>query len=166
MSTVRATRGLSATLLLGASLVATTACGPEMDPDARRARLEDADRRYTAVMDGGDVEGIVSLYAADATRYPPDGEPATGTDAMRAFAERVASMQGFDLTAEPVSLHVSDDGGTGYTLNLLVLTFDGPDGEPMVERLRDFHVWRWEGDGGWRIVEDIWQVLPQPDPVG
>jgi ketosteroid isomerase-like protein len=143
-------------------LLLATACEPSPDLASPRARLQEADARYTAAMDGGDVEGIVALYAVDATRYPPDGEPASGPEAMRAFAERVASMPGFHLTATSVAMDVSPSGDMGYTLNLLELTFTDPDGRPVVEHLRDFHVWRYEADGAWRIVEDIWQVLPEP----
>lgn len=35
----------------------------------------------------------------------------------------------------------------------------GIDGDPVIQQLRDFHLWRKEADGVWRIVEDIWQVL-------
>jgi ketosteroid isomerase-like protein len=139
--------------------VVLASCAPPRDAATPLARLKEADARYTAVMDAGDVEGIVSLYAVDATRYPPDGAPVGGPDAVRAFAERVAAMPGFHLRADPVAMDVSSSGDMGYTLNLLELNFDGPDGSPVVEQLRDFHVWRREADGAWRIVEDIWQVL-------
>jgi ketosteroid isomerase-like protein len=154
-------RSLAAVLCL--SVVAS--CEASVDVGLERARLQEADARYTAVMDGGDVEGIVSLYAVDATRYPPDGEPASGPEAMRAFAERVAAMPGFHLTALPLAMEISQSGDMGYTLNLLELTVTGADGRPVVEHLRDFHIWRREADGAWRIVEDIWQVLPEPNPI-
>lgn len=137
-------------------------CGPRPDLASQRARLQEADARYTAVMDRGDVEGIVSLYASDATRYPPDGESSSGPEAIRAFAHRVAATPGFHLTASSLAMDVAQSGDLAYTLNLLELTVIGPDGQPVVEHLRDFHVWRWEADGAWRIVEDIWQVLEEP----
>jgi ketosteroid isomerase-like protein len=144
-------------------LLLLASCAPSPDLAALRSQLQEADGRYTAVMDAGDVGGIVSLYATDATRYPPDGEPAGGPEAIRAFAERVSAMAGFHLTASPVTMDVARGGDMGYTLNLLELTFAGPDGAPTAEHLRDFHIWRREADGAWRIVEDIWQVLPEPD---
>ena len=124
-----------------------------------RALLRSADERYTATMDAGDVEGIVALYAPDATRYPPNGEPTHGLEAMRAFAEGVSATPGFSLRAQPISLDVAASGELGYTLNLLELRVTGPDGQPTVQWLRDFHIWRKGADGAWRIVEDIWHVM-------
>jgi len=151
-----------AVVVLAAALSSACAAPPRaaVDLEAERARLGAADERYTAVMNAGDVEGIVSLYAEDATRWSPDGPATSGPEAMRAFAERVASMPGFALTARRLRLDVSAGGDMGYTVNELELTVKGEDGEPDVERLRDVHFWR-KGPGGvWRIVEDVWQVLP------
>lgn len=143
------------------AVVTMASCGPGVDAgmEAERDLLRQADARYTAAANDGDVEGLTALYAIDATRYPPDGPPAHGPDAMRAFATRVSSTPGFHLTPTPIALAVAPGAGMGYTLNLLELQMTGPDGEPMTEWLRDFHVWRRESDGAWRIVEDIWQVL-------
>lgn len=146
-------------ILLTLALLPVASCRPGVDLDAERAALVEADARYTSTANAGDVEGLTSLYAEDATRYPPDGEPVSGLDAMRAFATRVASTPGFHLTPTPLALHVAAAGDMAYTLNLLRLDLTGPDGEPMVEWLRDFHVWRKEPDGAWRIVEDIWHVM-------
>jgi len=147
------------------ALVAMAACRPDVDLDAERALLREADARYTSTANAGDVEGLTALYAADATRYPPDGEPATGLDEMRGFAERVAATPGFHLTTTALALEVSERGDMGYTLNLLELRVTGADGEPEVEWLRDFHIWRKELDGAWRIVEDIWHVMEVAGPA-
>ncbi len=157
-------------VVLGA--LATAACRPTVDGgerhmsgvalEAERALLREADQRYTAAMDAGDIEGIVRLYAPDATRYPPNGGAVSGPEAMRAFAEGVASVLGFSLSATPISLEVSASRDMGYTLNLLELSVTGENGEPAVQWLRDFHAWRKGADGAWRIVEDIWHVMEVP----
>lgn len=151
---------------LALALLATGSCRPGIDIDiaAERALLRDADARYTATANAGDIEGLTSLYTAEATRYPPDGEAVSGLDAMRAFATRVSATPGFHLTPTPLALHVAASGDMGYTLNLLELTFTGPDGEPVTEWLRDFHIWRKEPDGAWRVVEDIWHVVDAEAP--
>ena len=146
---------------LALSLTSLASCGPSVDLDAERALLEQADTRYTEAANAGDVDGLTALYASDATRYPPDGEPVHGLDAMRAFATRVSQTPGFHLTPTPLALVVAEAGDMGYTLNLLRLDLTGPDGAPMTEWLRDFHIWRKEPDGAWRIVEDIWHVMEE-----
>ncbi len=144
-----------------AGWICLAACTPSVDVGAERALLLQSDRRYVEAANAGDVETLVGLYAEDGTRYSPDGTVGSGPEAMRAFAEGVASTPGFRLVAvgEPV-VEVSPGADMAYTLNELDLTTAGPDGELSVQRLRDFHTWRREPDG-WRIVVDIWQVLPR-----
>ena len=151
-------------ILMALALLPLASCRPGVDLDAERALLREADARYTSTANAGDVEGLTSLYAADATRYPPDGPPVSGLDAMRAFATRVSATPGFHLTPTPLALDVAAGGDMAYTLNLLELRMTGADGEPVVEWLRDFHVWRKEADGAWRIVEDIWHVMDTGAP--
>ena len=144
-------------LALGALILAS--CTPSVDLEAERMLLRQADAWYTATANAGDVEGLTALYAEDATRYSPNGALTTGIDAMRAFAEGVASTPGFHITAQRLALEVGEGGEMAYTLNLLELSVTGPDGDPVTQQLRDFHLWRKEADGAWRIVEDLWQVL-------
>jgi ketosteroid isomerase-like protein len=171
--TPRSRRGSRFSLLCASTGLALffslAACSPEVDVSAQRALLTRADALYTSTANAGDVEGLTALYAQDATRYPPNGEPSHGLEAMRAFAEGVASTPGFHLTAHPQAREVSESGDMGYTLNLLELSVTGEDGSSEVQWLRDFHVWRMGPDGAWRIVEDIWHVMeqaPSPDTVG
>lgn len=142
---------------LAVALIA--ACSPAPDLDAARATLLEADRRYLETANAGDVDGLAGLYADDATRYPPTGAPSSGPDAMRAFAEGVASTAGFRLTSLASTHELSPDGRMGYTLHDLDLSVTGPEGDAQVQRLRDLHTWRLE-DGEWKIVVDLWQVLP------
>ena len=143
-----------------AAWVCLASCTPNADVGAELALLLESDRLYVEAANAGDVETLVGLYAEDGTRYSPAGAVGSGPEAMRAFAEGVASTPGFRLVAlgDPV-VEMSPGAEMAYTLNELELTTTGPDGELSVQRLRDFHTWRREPDG-WRIVVDIWQVLP------
>ena len=70
------------------------------DSDHQRSLVE----RYLAAHSRSDVDGIVALFAADATvRDPADAEPFVGVDAIRGF---------FSSTHE--------------TMDSLTLTLDGP----------------------------------------
>ncbi len=150
------------------SVLTFAACGKGPDLEAERELLREADALYVTTANAGDVDGLTALYASDATRYPLDGDPGTGLDAMRAFAEGVASTPGFHLSPELLELDVAESGNMGYTLNRLELTVTGPDGSPATQVLRDFHVWRKEADGQWRITVDIWheRVFDEMPPEG
>ena len=140
-------------------MLALASCSTQVDMGAERALLEEADRRYVETANAGDVEGLVALYADDATRFSPSGESSSGPAAMRAFAEGVASIPGFHLEPTLIAMEVSGSGDLAYTLNELELTTTDDDGAPSIQRLRDLHTWRREVDG-WKIVVDLWQVLP------
>jgi ketosteroid isomerase-like protein len=150
------------------SVLTTAACTPGHDLEAERELVRRADALYVTTANAGDVEGLTALYASDATRYPPNGDPGTGLGAMRAFAEGIASTPGFHLSGELLEMDVAEGGDMGYTLNLLELTVTGPDGSPTTQYLRDFHVWRKEADGQWRIVVDLWheRVFEDGSPEG
>lgn len=137
---------------------ADTTPGPDLA--AERALLIEADREYVDAANRGDVAALSRLYATDGSRYSPSGPVTSGPDAMRSFAEGVASTPGFHLTLsrEPI-VELASSGDMAYTLNELELATTGPDGSTTVQRLRDLHIWRREAEG-WRIVEDLWQALP------
>ena len=136
--------------------------GTASTPDlaAERARLIEADREYVDAANRGDVEALSQLYASDGSRYSPAGPVTSGPDAMRAFAEGVASTPGFHLTArgEP-TVELSASGDMAVTLSELDLATTADDGSTAIQRLRDLHIWRREA-GGWKIVHDLWQTVP------
>ena len=155
--------GLSHRAFAVGVLVLQLACTqgvPGPDLTAERALLLEADLEYVEAANAGEVEALAGLYASDAKRYSPAGPITVGTDAMRAFAEGVASTSGFHLTplGEP-TVQIAASGDMAYTLNELELVTSDPDGSPVAQRLRDLHIWRREA-GGWKIVEDLWQTLP------
>ena len=53
----------------------------------------------------------------------------------------------------------------GYTLNAADLSYTGPDGKPLTEHLRDFHLWRKQPDGSWKLSIDIWNAEPPAAPA-
>ena len=152
--------------LVTLALVATAGCAPSLDLEAERASLREAAASYVTLANAGDEVALAALYAPDATQYPPNGDPVTGPSGIAAWANRIASTPGFHLEPRPLELTVSESGDVGYTLEALELTVTGPDGEPMVQHLRDFHVWKKQGDGSWKIAVDIWHNRTFPDVPG
>jgi len=54
-----------------------------------------------------------------------------------------------------MTVAISAGGDMGYTLADVALSIAGPDGAPVEQRYRDFHVWR-KQDGTWKLAVDIW----------
>jgi ketosteroid isomerase-like protein len=72
---------------------------------------------------------------------------------------------GFGIELDLEEVVVSSSGDLGYTLGIGEITMEGPDGEPVVETIRDFHVWRKDAAGEWKLAVDIWNS-PEPPPEG
>ena len=66
----------------------------------------------------------------------------------------------------PRIMEVSRGGDLGYTLGDAVLSFERPDGEPVTQRVREFHLWKKQDDGSWQIVIDIWNSGTPPPTQG
>lgn len=132
----------------------------EVDLEAERAELREADSRSSQLWTAKDVEGIFDLYAADATIYPPDEAMIRGSDGVTEFVAEFTSIPGLTVSFSPVVIEVSQDGDMGYTINTAEITIPDEDGNPITEVVRDFHLWRKQEDGSWKVVVDIWNVEP------
>jgi len=155
---MRATLG---SLLVGA-LATVLACAPApappVDTGAALAALREADAAYSRAGVARDLEAFMAAYTTDAVAYPPNEATVSGADAIRGYIGRFFQDTAFSITFQPVSAEISTDGTMGYTLNTGDLRATGPDGKPMAERMRDFHVWRKQADGSWKLALDIWNV--------
>ncbi len=149
-----------------AGLWAAAACQrqqqPAVDSAAAKAALQATDRQYAELAKTKNLDAFVAFYTSDATMYPPGSAAATGLDAIRAVGNSFLSDPAFAGTFRAVTADVSSSGDLGYTLDAAELTATGPDGKPATERLRDFHLWRRQADGSWKIVVDIWNAEAPP----
>ena len=149
--------------LVLATLVAGVSCTPApvaVDTGAAQNSLREADASYSKAGNTRDLDGFVAHYASDAVGYPPNEPAVTGVDALRAYLGKFFQDSAFAATFQPVSIEVSSDGTMGYTLNTVELRATGPDGQPASQRIRDFHVWRKQADGSWKLVIDLWNAEP------
>lgn len=144
-------------------LAATASCAPQVpsvDLEAERTALREADSRYTQLATAKDAEGVSGLYSVDATIYPPDGATVSGLDGVREFAAEFTSVPGLTVSFRPLVIEVSRDGDMGYTINAVEITIPDEAGNPVTELSRDFHLWRKQQDGSWKVVVDIWNMEP------
>ena len=62
---------------------------------------------------------------------------------------------GASVSFSNMNVDIAASGDMGYTLADAVVTVDGPDGQPIEDKIRDFHLWK-KQDGQWKIAIDIW----------
>ena len=137
-------------------VLAVNGCASQVDVEAERAALRQADAEHYKAAAAKDVERMVSMYADGASMFPPNGASITGTEGVRKFASEFTALPGFAISFSPAQVEVSEGGDMGYTLSTYEYSFTGPDGQPVSDRGRDFHVWRKQPDGSWKVVIDIW----------
>ena len=152
-------------LALAFGFLSACATPPAPDTEGARAALRQADSAYARTGAAKDRAAFVGLYAADAVMYPPAAETVTGVEAIGKFLDAFLADSAFAGVFHPMSVDVSTDGTMGYTLNAAELSYTGPDGKPLTEHLRDFHVWRREANGEWKLLIDIWNAEPPAAPA-
>jgi uncharacterized protein (TIGR02246 family) len=151
---------------LGITVLAVSACtGPPeatVDLQAETAALRAAAQAYQDAALALDADALAGHYMEDAVAYPPNGTTVEGRAGFREYAAGFVSAPGIQMSFSAPEIVVAASGDLGYTYAVGEVTLDGPDGEPITETLRDFHVWAKDADGAWRVVVDIWN---SPDPI-
>jgi ketosteroid isomerase-like protein len=154
------------TLLLGSLLcVLVSACAegaPAVDIAAETEALRATELAYHEAANALDADAVSAMYASGAEMYPPNEPSRSGINAIREFATAFTSAPGLQMDFELVDVAVAEGGAMGYTRSEGLVTVDGPDGEPVRQRLTDFHVWVKDGAGNWKLQIDIWN---SPDPL-
>jgi ketosteroid isomerase-like protein len=78
-------RNVTRLFYIAALLTVFSAQSSAADAAEEVAALHAPDSAWEKAYNGGDVEGVVSLYDANAVLLPPGAPPAKGRDAIRAF---------------------------------------------------------------------------------
>jgi ketosteroid isomerase-like protein len=149
----------SRTLVLGLlAMGLLTACGPTANVERDRGALLEADRACS--QGAAEVDRFVSCFAEDATIYPQGMPVQTGSAAIRETYTKFHSAPGFALTWTPTKAEVAGD--LGYTVGTYQLTTNDAAGSPVAEQGKYVSIWRRQADGGWKIVEDIFNADAGP----
>lgn len=145
-------------------LVPVVSCARQQAPDLEGARtsLREAAAQYALAGTAKNEEAFYAFYASDAVAYPPGAATVSGLPALTAFLGAVFKDPGFAVSFQPAAVDVSADGSMGTTLAIADITTTGPDGKLVTEHIRDYHVWRRQPDGSWKLAIDIWNAEPPP----
>lgn len=127
-----------------------------IDRDAEIAALRSAAEAYHAAASAKDAQSVVTFYADDAMLIPPNAERVEGVEGVRNYRFGFIETPGVQLHFETIRVAVSSGGDMGWTFAIVDVSFTGPDGQPGSDRVRDFHVWKKQDDGSWKVVVDVW----------
>ncbi len=121
------------------------------DPSAIVAATE----AWETALNAKDTDGLVALYTSDARVLPPDGEMASGSDAVRAV---FGGMIDAGFSGELTSIESKISGDMAYDVGTFSLRMDGAD----VGTGKFIVTFRRGDDGEWRITNDIWNMDAPP----
>ena len=126
------------------------------DLDSERAALREAVEAYHDAASRKDAQSVVSLYDDAAMMIPPNAEWVEGIEGVRNYRFGFIETPGVTLQFETMRMEIAAGGDMAWTLAVGDVSFERPDGEAGSDRVRDFHVWRKQDDGSWKVLVDIW----------
>ena len=131
-----------------------------VDLEAELSALREAATRYQDAASAKDAMTVVSMYDEDALMIPPSAEMVEGLEGVRGYRFGFIETPGVELEFELIRAEVAATGDMGWTLSIGDITIARPDGPPGRDRVRDFHTWKKQTDGSWKVVVDIWNSDP------
>jgi uncharacterized protein (TIGR02246 family) len=112
---------------------------------------EEVDALFEKGINAGDVESVVALYEPNGVLIPAPGEPATGTDAIRAAITSLVSLK---PQLKLVVTNVVTAGDVAAVYNDWSGTITGPDGSQTEISGKAIEICRRQPDGTWLFVID------------
>ncbi|MEJ2152057.1 MAG: DUF4440 domain-containing protein [Gemmatimonadota bacterium] len=136
-------------------LVAATACSTG-DLETEIAALRAADSLSQALIIENDAQGLMAVFADDATNYPPGGPLEGGETIQLGFEDRFA-VPGFELSRSgPTRIVMAGSRDLAYTVTTEELTFEDENAQLTTIDSDRLTIWRKQPNGRWKIVENIW----------
>ena len=144
-------------LLAVAGTLMVCGCAPSaVDRAAELTALREAAVSYAAAASAKDAAGVVAFYDESALMIPPDAELVEGLEGVGSYRFGFIETPGVELEFELVRAEVSSAGDMGWTLAIGDITINRDDGPPGRDLVRDFHTWKKQADGSWKVVVDVW----------
>lgn len=149
-------------LLVIVSIIIVDGCTTaRVDTQAEGEALMQLSREWSASVATGDLEATLEFWADDAIVMPPGMPPVRGKEAIRGFVSGMTQIPGFQISWEPVSVHVSASGDMAYMVERNTSTMDDAHGNPVTTHGKVITIWRSEPDGSWKNVIDMWNEDPR-----
>lgn len=156
-------RVLGAVLLLGL-LVSLGAGKPGWAQDGITSlgirNLADAPEMFSAAVEEGDITRLGSFYDENAILFSPDGSVAQGRNNIARVYARNAQLGDNRMVFKQISME--EEGSRGSIVWLWDLTIT-PRGQPPVTITGRSLLYLAKTPFGWKILFDMFQLVPQPE---
>jgi ketosteroid isomerase-like protein len=145
-----------AALLLVSACAAPAAAPPAIDHAAEVEALRAAAMAYHEAASTKNAGAVVALYDEGALMVPPNGELVHGLAGVQNYRFGFIETPGVELEFDLQRVEVSSAGDMGWTLAIGQITINRDEGPPGQDIVRDFHTWKKQADGSWKVVVDMW----------
>ena len=136
------------------------------DADTKAADIESlrqADIACSATAEAQELDKLVAYFLDDALFMAPNAPALKGKAAIREVLSHFFEIPGFSIKWQPTYVEISSSGDLGYTIGTNVMTFDGPDGKPIVDNGKYTTIWKKDADGTWKVAVDMFNTnMPLP----
>lgn len=121
-----------------------------------RRDVESGEQAWLEAFNVGDAARVAAMYTEDARLLPPNADILAGRPAIEPFLKGFIAT-GAKLVFDLLDVHETDE--LCVSIGTYQMTIPGaPD-----DRGKFIEVWQRQGDGSWRIVDDIFNSsVPAP----
>ena len=138
------------------TLLMNACAPPAVDQQAEVAALREAATAYHEAASAKRADEVIALYDAEPVMVPPNADLVNGLAGVQSYRFGFIETPGVELSFEIIRAEVSSAGDMGWTLSLGEITINRPEGPPGRDLVRDFHTWKKQDDGSWKVVVDMW----------
>ena len=151
----------SSAVILAVIAFACTPPSPTHDQEADFSAINKVREQELTAFTGGQPDALAAVFTEDAVVSPPGEAQLNGREALRSWAQSIATQATVNGQYTGSSIQVAGDWAIErYSGSLTVTPKAG--GPAVEEQLRGIHVYQRQTDGSWRIAHDIWNSGAPP----
>ena len=130
--------------------------GATIETESDLASLRLVANTYHQAASAKDRAAVVALYDENALMVPPNADLVEKLEGVQSYRFGFLETPGVELQFEILRAEISTSGDIGWTLSIGDITINNPEGPPGRDIIRDFHTWKKQTDGSWKVVVDMW----------
>lgn len=117
--------------------------------------LMEANRNWSK---SGTPKKFFSFVDQDALVLAPDKGILKGHEQIGGMLAELQTIPGFQIKWEPQEAFVSTAGDLGYSIDLILISYDGENGNKVEVFEKGVTVWKKNNQGKWKMVVDAWNI--------